>query len=323
MLHIEKAGIELNFQQNPRAGSACISVGFNVKGLNWFVLNKLLTGIPCSCPSLSYGSEITSVCYSICVAVNIKLQSNPKFSNLNKVFTTATCNIQNNMFFINVNTQHNFNAIKRVLGVIFSVMKQPESHYREYSTCLSTLNSKSSREHFNYAVNVVRSGLAKLYVLIIAKLPSSVDEVKLNTLMDMMILSHSQFSKTNAKDEPSTEPDNMKTHINPTQCPNIKASGIYTFLLMLFLRSKLPGMRVSANTNEVIIYTDTLNHKNMDKAVKTWCKRLVNVPDLHVAFATMGLNSGQVDPCTLVDLLKEGSKFTVKNLESHLIKLLK
>uniref|UniRef100_A0A6C0BDL3 Uncharacterized protein n=1 Tax=viral metagenome TaxID=1070528 RepID=A0A6C0BDL3_9ZZZZ len=321
MLHIAKSGIDLNFQQNPRAGSACISVGFSVKGLNWFVLNKLLTGVPCSCPSLSYGSEITSVCYAICVAVNTKLQSNPKFSNLNKVFTTATCNIQNDMFFINVNTQHNFNAIKRVIGVIFGAMKQSESHYREYATCLSTLNSKPSRDHFNYAVDVVRSGLAKLYVLIIAKLPSSVDKAKLGILMDMMVASHAQFSHEKLK--PSAEPESMKTHVNPTQCPNVKAGGIYTFLLMLFLRSKLPGMRVSANTDEVIVYTDTFNHKHMDKAVSTWCKRLVNVPDLHVAFATMGLNSGQADPCTLVDLLNEGDKFTVKHLESQLIKLLK
>ena len=42
MLNLKKAGIDLNFQQNPRASSACVSVGFKVKGLNWFVLNKLL-----------------------------------------------------------------------------------------------------------------------------------------------------------------------------------------------------------------------------------------------------------------------------------------
>jgi hypothetical protein len=321
MLHIKKAGIDLNFQQNPRASSACVSVGFKVKGLNWFVLNKLLIGVPCSCPSLAHGSEITSVCYSIFTAVNTKLQSNPKVSNLTKVFSTATCNIQNGMFFINVNTQHNFNAIKRVIGVIFGAMKQPESHYREYVAGLSTLNSKSSRDEFNYAATMVRAGLRELEVLIIAKLPSSVGKDKLSILMDMMVESHASFS--HEKLTPSSEPENMKMHINPTQHPSVKTHGMYTFLVTLFLRAKMPGVRVTPNSDEVIVYTDTFHHKHFDKAIGAWCKKLVNVPDLHVAFATMGMNLGQVDPATLVEFINEGDKFTVKKLESELVKLLK
>ena len=95
--------------------NASITLGFKY-ACNWFVLQKLKRGQPCSCLELAYASENTCIAYSIYEMIKEKLMGSPLEQSKSKI-STMDCNYQNGEFIITFNCLNNISVVRKILTI--------------------------------------------------------------------------------------------------------------------------------------------------------------------------------------------------------------
>ena len=95
MSHSVKVGnLSLTFVPNSKASCVCVTVGWSMKEGNWFVLNKLKRGVPCTCPDLAHGSEHTALAYTVFQLAESRLLGDAKAQQTSKA-SGVSCGFQN------------------------------------------------------------------------------------------------------------------------------------------------------------------------------------------------------------------------------------
>jgi len=166
----------------PYAKAACLQVmiGFKVKNINWFVLNKLKRGEPCGCPSLAHGSEATSLAFSLYKYIIAKLNISAGIQEKSKA-VNIQCFTQNEMFFITLQTLNNGSALRKVLSLVEKNL-EPEKLFPYYKACIKLLNGSASREEFISVANEMNESLSKVVCLVSGKI--NLDQAKLKMIVE-------------------------------------------------------------------------------------------------------------------------------------------
>ena len=316
MIEVKSGNLSLNLLSFAKAPSAQISVGFSIEGLNWFVLNKLIRGDPCSCPSLAYGSEVTSLCFSIFKMVEFQLISNPKLQNASKV-SRVNCNAQNGMFFITIETQNNGSAMRKVLSVVMKSLV-PERMFKIFSGNIRLLNGTPDRSHFNYVVNMVRESLKDVTVLVIGKFPPTLDKEKVKEFADSI---QNKFNSEFKKLGDAKKPESMDIEMGVTEFPTLTSKGINAVFIAQFLRFMHPEIRIDVHSDEIIIRNLRwkANDSAMEKSAKLYCSKFANVNDLKMVCIYGVVCKVECDPQTIIKFAeKDGNKFTSNDYLSAL-----
>lgn len=139
-----------------------VTIGFKYE-CNWFVLQKLIRGLPCMCAELAYASENTCVAYSIYESIREKLLGSP-LEQLKSKVSMVTCNYQNGEFIVAFSCSNNLTAIQK--NLISSVSKiTPHKYYRKYSHNIKLLNGKPSKNEFIYSSNLLVGKIINVFIL--------------------------------------------------------------------------------------------------------------------------------------------------------------
>ena len=210
---------------------------------NWFVLQKLIRGQPCSCLELAYASENTCVAYSIYEVIREKLIGSPLEQSKSKI-STMTCDYQNGEFIMSFNCPNNINVIKKNLLVAVSKIT-PQKYYTKYSHNIRLLNGTPGKKEFLYCSDILKD--AKLSVFIVGKF--NINEEK---FMDLLNKIDSKFSKIPPQ-VGGERPLSMNKTQGRTSYPSNSADGYKSVFVKDFIKSET-GLPCVINSGEVIVY---------------------------------------------------------------------
>lgn len=210
---------------------------------NWFVLNKLVTGQPCSCPELAYASENTCVLYSIFEDVREALIGTPVARHKYKVSTVA-CNYQNGEFLISINCPNNFAVVESIMTEVAHKLV-PRSTYNRYAYNIRLLNGVPINEEFLYICNKM-AGAAINFVV----------GGSLNASRDVINELLTQLFKLMGDPSPlvgGAPPQSLAKKQGVTEYPVVAAAGYKAFYVDAFIRHAT-GVSTAIHSGGVIIY---------------------------------------------------------------------
>jgi hypothetical protein len=152
--------------------NSVIAIGFTLE-CNWFVLQKLIKGQPCSCLELAYASENTAVAYSIYESIKEKLVGTP-LEQSKSLASNIVCNYQNGEFVITICCPNKLNVIKKI--IVSAVSKiAPHKYYSKYVNNIKILNGKPNKNEFMYCVNLFND--KKITIIIAGKLGDKLEDI--------------------------------------------------------------------------------------------------------------------------------------------------
>lgn len=222
--------------------SASVTVGFEYV-CNWFVLQKLLRGEPCSCLELAFASENTCMAYSIYEAISEKLIGSPLEQSKSRI-STIKCNYQNNEFIMTFNCPNDLPTIKKILHIVASKIT-PHKYYTKYSHNIKLINGKPFKNEFLYCANLL-SGV-HLKVFIIGKFNQT--QEKFNA-----VITTTEKKYTSSRKAPGgLRPRSLDKKQGETNYPVSVASGYKTIFIKDFIKSET-GYPVVPNSGQVIVY---------------------------------------------------------------------
>ncbi len=302
MVHSVKVGnLDLHFVPNAKATCVCVVVGWTMKEGNWFVLNKLKRGFPCSCPELSYGSEHMSLAYGVYQLAQSKLLGDAKAQQTSKA-ASVSCGYQNDEFFICVRTIGTLSAVRKVLSVLEQCMI-PDRLYPAYASNIKLLNSKPSRDEFAYCVTTITKSMQSLKCLVIGK--AKFDDQKLALIAES---ASAKFSA--ASSEAGTKPYSLAKSRGESEFPTVKAkSPMAAIVTADFLHSALYE-RIDVNSQTVIVYNEKWSKpKSLDKTkVKKWVtQKYGKLADLESSLVFLAVSKCELDPSSGIEFTKKSA----------------
>lgn len=227
--------------------NASVVVSFKSQ-CNWFVLQKLMRGQPCSCLELAFASENTAVAYSIYEAIKEKLIGSPLEQSKSKV-SSMTCNYQNGEFVMTMSCPNNLPTIKKNLLVVASKIA-PHKYYTKYSHNIKLLNGKPFKNEFLYSSDLLKD--MKLNVFVIGKF--NVTNEKFGDIVDKM---NARFAKIPAQ-AGGEKPRSLGKNLGSTSYPVNMADGYKAVFVRDFIKSET-GLPAVLNSGEVIVYNKKWN----------------------------------------------------------------
>jgi hypothetical protein len=302
----------------PYVKAACmqIMIGFKVKDINWFVLNKLKRGEPCSCPSLSHGSEATALAFSLYKFILTKMNASAGVQEKTKA-VNIQCYTQNGVFFITMQTISNGSALRKVLSSVEKCFV-PESLYAYYKYCITLLNGKPSKEEFAYVANQLRDSLKDVTCVASGKINMTKD-----TLSAIVQSAASKYKSDFKKLSGETKPMSLSAEPGESSYPHLSAKKMNVTFVADFLRNNTQEL-VVVNSEKVLVYRQNWKPSASLDAHKVdfWIKRnYEKIHDLKPALIYISMIRGDVDPETICDFIDQ--KFTLSDLSSAIKSALK
>jgi hypothetical protein len=244
---MEKKGSISAFLVNDKLPNAVGVVGFKYQ-CNWFVLQKLIRGQPCSCLELAYASENTCVAYSIYEAIREKLMGSPLEQSKSKV-SAMSCNYQNGEFIMTFSCPNNLPTVKKNLLIAASKIT-PHKYYLKYSHNIKLLNGKPAKTEFLYCADLLNTMM--LNVFIIGKFNIVRDKfVDVVEKMDLKFTKPGTSLKTD-------RPQSLDKNQGRTDYPTNVAAGYNAIFVKDFIKSET-GLPVVIHSGEVIVYNKKWN----------------------------------------------------------------
>lgn len=227
--------------------NASVVVSFKSQ-CNWFVLQKLMRGQPCSCMELAFASENTAVAYSIYEAIKEKLIGSPLDQSKSKV-SSMTCDYQNGEFVMTMSCPNNIPIIKKNLLVVASKIA-PHKYYTKYSHNIKLLNGKPFKNEFLYSSDLLND--MKLNVFVIGKF--NVTDEKFGDIVDK---TNAKFSIVPAQTG-GEKPRSLGKSLGKTSYPVHTADGYKAVFVRDFIKSET-GLTTVLNSGGVIVYNKKWN----------------------------------------------------------------
>lgn len=277
----KSGNLSLHYLHNNNAGGVCLAVSFSLTG-NWFVLNKLKRGEPCSCTQLSKHSEATALAYSLYELVRDKLLSDADVQQKSKV-SGVSCSLHNGNFTICVKTASSMSGIRKVLSIIEKNLT-PKRLFPMYSANIKLLNGRPDRAEFSHCVNDMQKGLASLTCIIVGSV--KLDKRKLEVVADAA----SSKAPSYADLKPTKKPASLELDANPTDYPTVKTSGMMASLVSDYIEN-VSNARTVVMDNSVVIHDmswTSAKIKDKKKIVK-WASSYDKVKDLSSALVYLAL----------------------------------
>jgi hypothetical protein len=275
--------------------SVSISIGFPVTGGNWFVYKKLNRSVPCGCPSLANGSEITSAAFAIYDNVREKLIGTPA-AQIKSGVSSVKCNYRNDEFSIHLICPANGTAVKRAVTTTVKAIT-PHKLYAKYAANIVILNGKPTRAEFITVSNELVKNMM-LNIFIVGKLSN----VTIEKIDDLAKISNDKLNLVEL--EPSGErPKSESMERTTTNFPTVTAKSYHALIVVDFI-STATNLNTAIADTEVIIYNEHKIPKISDKAIEKYSswyeKQGVTVKPmlLYTASATYNL-----DTFSLLDLM--------------------
>ena len=249
---------------------------------NWFVLNKLINGQPCSCLELAYASENTCVLYSIFEDVREALIGTPVARYTYKV-STISCNYQNGEFLISINCPNDFDVVESiVLEVAPRLVPLPLENRYAYNIRL--LNGVPNGLEFLYIVN----GLSQAEINFVIGGVNSTKEV-----MDQLLYRVLDMVTDPSPRGGGVPPQSLAKKQGVTDYPTVEAEGKKAFYVDAFIRHTL-GVSTAIHSGTVIIYdkewkkiATQITKKNIDDYVTKTCGAGVEYISTIIVFAAL------------------------------------
>lgn len=239
--------IKLFMVNNKLLPNTSVAIGFKCQ-CNWFVLQKLILGQPCSCIDLAYASENTCVAFSIYETIKEKLMGSPLEQSLSKV-SSMLCNYQNDEFVITFNCQNNISTVKKNLISVISKIT-PSKYYSKYSNNIKLLNGNPFKSEFIYSVNQLKN--MTLNIFIIGKL--NVSDEKMSDIAKKLNEKFIPIIEMGAGEKPAS----LNKQIGQTLYPTTISDGYNAVFVRDFIRSET-GFSTVVNSGSVIIYNKKWN----------------------------------------------------------------
>jgi hypothetical protein len=221
--------------------NAVVTIGFKYQ-CNWFVLQKLIRGQPCSCLELAYASENTCVAYSIYEIIKEKLVGSPLEQSKSKV-SAMSCNYQNGEFIMTLSCPNNLPTIKKNLLVVMSKIT-PHKYYTKYAHNITLLNGKPSKSEFLYCADLLKA--ITINVFIIGKFNITDDKFS-----DIVEKTSAKYIKPPA--QTGDRPRSLDKNQGRTDYPTNIADGYTAVFVKDFIKSET-GLPVVIHSGEVIVY---------------------------------------------------------------------
>ena len=314
-MNVKKGNLHIHVVPYVKAPCLQIMIGFKVDNINWFVLNKLKRGEQCSCPSLSHGSEITALAFSLYKFIQTKLNSSAGIQEKTKV-VNIQCYTQNGMFFITMQTLSNGSALRKVLSSVEKCLV-PESLYTYYKYCITILNGKPSKEEFGYVVNQLRESLKNLTCIVCGKI-----NVTKDTLSLIAESSAAKFKSDFTKFTDVEKPESLSAEPGESTYPFLSAKKMDITFVADFLRGNTQEL-VVVNSEKALIYKQNWKlPSGLESKLDLWIKRnYEKIADLKPALIYISITRGDVDPDTICDFISQ--KFELSDLKAAIKSALK
>jgi hypothetical protein len=159
------------------AGTSCLVFGWEVEGVDPWVLDALKHGAPMYTNNFI---DMTCVLYAVYEQIYNKLRGGALEAVKNKVFK-IDCAVQGNEFVVSVVCNHNAVVVKKVVS---SVLKNisPGKMYLRYVTNVHKLDERPDKEAFYYCVNSINASIEKaVRIVLLGKV--SVTEPKMKEIL--------------------------------------------------------------------------------------------------------------------------------------------
>ncbi len=305
-----KAGnLNLTFVPNAKASCVCVTVGWSMKEGNWFVLNKLARGVPCTCPELAHGSEHTSLAYSVFQHVREKLLGDAKAQQATKA-SSVSCGLQNDEFFICVKTIGTVSAVRKVLSVLEQSLV-PSRLYLNYVANIKLLNGKPTREEFMFCANDLAKSMKSLECLVIGK--AKFDKEKLALIVGS---ASGKFAAEEVKG--GSKPASLSAKPGESEYPTIKCDSPMSAILAADFLGNVSYESIDINSKTIIVYRENWKQpKNLDKKkVEKWImQRYGKLADLGSSLTYLAVSQCMINPSDAISFVKGSVTLqTVANL---------
>lgn len=251
-----KGAISAFLVNNKSLSNTSVMLSFKYE-CNWFVLQKLMRGQPCSCLELAYASENTCVAYSIYEVIREKLIGSPLEQSKSNI-STMTCDYQNGEFLMSFNCPNNLPIIRKNLLIAVSKIT-PQKYYTKYSHNIKLLNGKPFKNEFLYCSDSLKD--IKLSVFIVGKF--NVDDNKFGNMISKI---DAKFSKIPSQSG-GEKPRSLDKKQGRTSYPSNSADGYKAVFVRDFIKSET-GLPCVINSGEVIVYNNkwNVNSKKVSKS---------------------------------------------------------
>ena len=217
-----------------------ISIGFPSPS-NWFVVKKLMRGIPCGCATLANGSEATCLAYAIYDSVKAKLTRTTSQAGVSSV----QCNYRNGEFSIHIICGK---SVKKVLSTVAKCMRSSRDLYSKYSANIQLINFKPVKSEYITVYNeLVNSLILNAVVVTRYKLNQS----KVNALASAM----ASYLPTKPIDGTMTKPSSLMLERGGTSYPNVTAKSWHAMFGLELLNFVHDTNAVIAN-DQIICYDE-------------------------------------------------------------------
>lgn len=289
---------DVSYISYKKGNSPAIVLSWPIQHGNWFVLNKLKNGEPCSCPTLSYGSEATALAYSVFEIVSHNLTGDPKVQE-NSGVSSVCCNIQNDHFIITAVCPKAFGNIKKVLRLMLNSIV-PHKMYKLYSKNIALLNAKSVRDEFNHLVNEMYTSLNKCEAVVIGNVVKLESKDVLKALDDYLS-SYCKWSKVDDKGRP---PYSLVKEKGKTSYPTFLVNMAVANNLLAMYIEDVHGCSSVVNSNEVIVKASKQINVNKDK-LKATVLKFDKLKEPHAACLYLAAKNCTVDAQSAKKFMKD------------------
>jgi hypothetical protein len=246
-MEITKGSVSAFLVNNKLLPNASVVVSFKSQ-CNWFVLQKLMRGQPCSCLELAFASENTAIAYSIYEVIKEKLIGSPLEQSKSNV-SSMTCDYQNGEFVMTMSCPNNITTIKKNMLLVASKIA-PQKYYTKYSHNIKLLNGKPFKNEFLYSSDLLKD--MKLNIFIIGKF--NITDEKFG---DIVNNTNAKFAKIPAQ-VGGEKPRSLGKSLGVTSYPMNTADGYKAVFVRDFIKSET-GLPVVLNSGKVIVYNKKWN----------------------------------------------------------------
>lgn len=258
---------KINFHISPKKPIAgWVHLSIKDPDVNWFVGEKLRAEKPCSCTTLSHGSEATAFYTSfykyICQIVNKK-----------NILTCSHFGIGGgtyNMVFGSNFTSSNIMAIYRA---ITKALKTTSNMFAIYSNEIYLLGAKPNRDEFNHYLQKLAQGNITLNIMVDAKTKAKlVDRFQSNDL------------KASSSPTSNKAPASLKEPRIPSSYTTVKVGSAWKSTTLAYILNstfKIPSLQSGA---DLVVYHEGALKKKKTQMTKSNFSKALSAKFEKVAF---------------------------------------
>jgi hypothetical protein len=319
MLEIKEKGLTISVEPNRKLTNVAIGISFPVK-CSVYTLNKLNGCIVGDNSNyFPVGSEESVLCYNLYQSVSNALSGNPSDLLKSKVSDVKLV-YYNNTFGINWNVLGNVSSVRKSLGIAFSALN-PNKLASNYAKSIQSINSKSTREDFNYVADQITKSIKNnLHCMIVGKL--NIDKPILQDVINVVIKKLNPNEVIGDKSKPTKHEE-----INNSEYSTIEVNGWHRALVTDYIKTKIPGLILLSDEKTIMLpikeqLWDTIR-KKLSTTVKDFVKAKYSKvgESLPSVFGYINISNGSL--CSIDVKEAINSKMTSSSVESVLIKALK